>query len=112
MRTIFSIVIWLYWSLCIIVFFLIITITYLFTFYIDGYNTISNKLLKLLGKMMLKVNPGWIFDILEGGTGKILKPMIVVVNYQSFLDLPMLYLLPWSVKFVAKKGLFKIPVLG
>ncbi|HKL19673.1 MAG TPA: lysophospholipid acyltransferase family protein, partial [Halalkalibaculum sp.] len=37
---------------------------------------------------------------------------IVIANHQSFLDLPLFYLLPWSMKWVAKKSLFKIPILG
>jgi 1-acyl-sn-glycerol-3-phosphate acyltransferase len=61
---------------------------------------------------MMSINPGWSFDVKGAGPQKISKPTIVVANHQSFLDLPLLYLLPWSMKWVAKKSLFKIPVLG
>lgn len=61
---------------------------------------------------MLKVNPGWTFEIKGADPNKLTKPTIVVANHQSFMDMPILYLLPWSMKWVAKKSLFKIPVLG
>lgn len=40
------------------------------------------------------------------------KPMIFIANHQSFLDMPLLALLPWQMKWVSKDGLFKIPILG
>lgn len=62
--------------------------------------------------MMLKVNPGWTFEIKGADFEKIAEPTIVVANHQSFLDMPLSYLLPWSMKWVSKKALFKIPVFG
>lgn len=61
---------------------------------------------------MLRLNPRWRFSIEGADQKKIKEPTIVVANHQSFLDLPMLYLLPWSMKWVAKKDLFKIPIFG
>jgi 1-acyl-sn-glycerol-3-phosphate acyltransferase len=61
---------------------------------------------------MLKLNPGWTFEIRGADHSKIPHPTIVVANHQSFLDMPLIYLLPWSMKWVAKKSLFRIPILG
>ena len=69
-------------------------------------------MLKGLAKIMLKVNPGWHFCIKGADRAKVKEPTIVIANHQSFLDLPLLYLLPWSMKWVAKKSLFKIPIFG
>lgn len=112
MRTIFSIIIWLYWAVCIIVFFLAVSLLYILTFSFDRYNRIPNQALKGLAKVMLRVNPGWTFEIMGADPKKLARPTIVVANHQSFLDLPISYLLPWTMKWVAKKSLFKIPVLG
>jgi 1-acyl-sn-glycerol-3-phosphate acyltransferase len=61
---------------------------------------------------MMKINPGWTFEIKGASPEKLLQPTIVVANHQSFLDLPLSYMLPWTMKWVAKKPLFNIPVLG
>lgn len=112
MRTVFSVIIWIYWAACIISFFCIVTVLYLLTLPFDRYNRIPNRVLKGLAWVMMKVNPGWTFDIKGADPQKISQPTIVVANHQSFLDLPLLYLLPWGMKWVAKKSLFKIPIFG
>lgn len=61
---------------------------------------------------MLMINPGWKFIIEGAQTEKVSEPTIVIANHQSFLDLPLFYMLPWTMKWVAKKSLFKIPILG
>lgn len=112
MRAIFSILIWIYWALCIIVFFAVTFVVYLVTFPFDKYRKAPNQVLKLLAWLMLRVNPGWDINIKGAHPNKINIPTIVVANHQSFLDLPLLYLLPWTMKWVAKRDLFKIPFLG
>lgn len=112
MKTIFSIIIWVYWAICILAFFLIVSLLYVVTYPFDRYHEIPNKALKGLGRAMLTVNPGWTFDIAGADRSKVSRPTIVVANHQSFLDLPLLYLLPWSMKWVAKRELFRIPILG
>lgn len=112
MKTFFSIIVWLYWAICIISFFLIIGTIYIFTFPFDKYNRIPNKCLKGLAWVMLKAIPLWTFEIKGTDPQKINEPTIVAANHQSFLDIPLSYLLPWSMKWVAKKDLFKIPIFG
>lgn len=112
MRTVFSVVIWIYWAVCICIFFLVVSLLYIVTFPFDRYNRIPNNVLRGLGWSMMGINPGWSFEIKGADPQKISKPTIVVANHQSFLDLPLLYLLPWSMKWVAKKSLFKIPIFG
>lgn len=112
MRTLFSIAVWIYWTVCMVVFFGVVTVTYILTLPFDRYRRVPNRSLKGLARVMLKVNPGWTFDIRNADPEKISKPTIVVANHQSFLDLPLSYLLPWSMKWVAKKSLFRVPILG
>lgn len=112
MRTIWGTLIWLYWAICIISFFFIVALLYLITFPFDRFHQIPNKVLAGLAGMMLRLNPGWDFEIKGADSEKVSRPTIVVANHQSFLDLPLLYLLPWSMKWIAKKDLFKIPIFG
>lgn len=112
MRVISSIFIWIYWALCIITFFAVTFVVYLLTFPFDRYRKMPNRVLKGLAWLMLKINPGWDIDFKGAHPQKIKQPTIVVANHQSFLDLPLLYLLPWTMKWVAKRDLFKIPIFG
>lgn len=112
MNELFSIFLWMYWALCIIPFFVIVLVVDIVTYPFDPHHQISNSLLRILSALMLRTNPGWSFNIKGADKTKVSQPTIVVANHQSFLDLAMLYLLPWSMKWVAKKALFKIPILG
>ena len=112
MRTLFSIFIWIYWTACILFFFLVVLLLYLLTLPIDRFNTIPNKALKGLAWVMMRPVPGWSFTIRGTHTGKIGKPTLVIANHQSFLDMPLSYLLPWNMKWVAKRSLFRIPLFG
>lgn len=112
MRAFTSALFWIYWAACIIFFFLIVSVLYLLTFPFDRYKQVPNKVLKGLAWIMLRLNPGWSLEIKGADTQKIEAPTIVVANHQSFMDLPLIYLLPWSMKWVAKKDLFKIPIFG
>ena len=112
MRYLFGIIIWIYWTFCLLTFFVVVSLIYLFTFPFDRYNRLPNRVIKWLSWVMMKINPGWSWEVKGADPEKIKRPTIVVANHQSFLDLPLLYLLPWTMKWVAKKDLFKIPVLG
>lgn len=111
-HTLFSIGIWIYWAVCMILCFGLVTAAYLLTFFFDPYHQVPNRMLKGLAWIMLKINPGWSFTIRGADASKVEHPTIVVSNHQSFLDMPLTYLLPWSMKWVAKNSLFRIPVLG
>lgn len=112
MRTLLSIIFWIWWTICFVFFFLLVTITFLLTFWFDRHRQIPNSILKGLAFAILKANRGWKISIsgteyYDGET-----PTIFVANHQSFLDMPLTYLLPWSMKWVSKKSLFRIPILG
>ena len=112
MRYLFGIFIWIYWTLCLVTSFIVVALVYAVTFPFDRYNRLPNRVVKGLAWAMMKLNPGWSWEIKGADPQKISRPTIVVANHQSFLDLPLLYLLPWTMKWVAKKNLFRIPVLG
>lgn len=111
-RTLFSIFFWIYFSVCVLIILTLTVVLRLFTFPFDPYKKLPNKTLYLLAFFVMKINPGWSITIEgeENYTGQ--EPTVFVGNHQSFLDLPLVYLLPWKMKWVAKKELFQIPILG
>jgi 1-acyl-sn-glycerol-3-phosphate acyltransferase len=58
------------------------------------------------------VNPMWRFH--RGGTlpDDMRNPYVVVANHQSFVDMLLISQLPFEMKWMAKRSLFKIPVAG
>lgn len=69
-------------------------------------------MLRFLGMSMIYINPGWNTTIEGTEHYKKGDPVIFISNHQGFMDMPLLYLLPWQMKWVSKKSLFKVPILG
>lgn len=112
MRSFLSILVWAYWTICFHLCLIIVTLLFIITYPFDKHRQIPNKFLKILAWLVLEMIPTWHFEIKGADKRKINKPTMVVANHQSFLDIPLLYLLPWTMKWVTKKSLLRIPVLG
>lgn len=78
----------------------------------DPAHYYTGKLFRKLGKFISKVNPNWKLAI----SGRIeiddRRPYVVVCNHLSQADIPLISNLPWEMKWVAKKELFDLPILG
>lgn len=61
---------------------------------------------------MMKASFGWKIkmDGLENYDPS--QPTIFIANHQSFLDIPLIFHLPWKMKWVVKKSMAFIPVMG
>ncbi|XWN38030.1 MAG: lysophospholipid acyltransferase family protein [Balneola sp.] len=112
MKAIFSVFLWLYFSFLFAVFFVLISIVFLITFPFDPYRKVPNKVLSIMAKLMMKASPKWKINI--KGTEKFDPevPTVFVANHQSFLDMALAYHLPWQMKWVSKRSLAFIPVMG
>lgn len=113
MKTIYSILVWLIYGIS-FVFSLIFTfIAFIATFWFDKHRFIPNKVMMFFGRSMVSLNPFWtvthfgVENVHKGPKGK-----IVIANHQSFLDMPLLATLPFKMKWVSKKELFNVPVVG
>lgn len=59
-----------------------------------------------------KLNPLWTFKITGDLPADPRNPYVVVSNHESFVDILLISHLPWEMKWLSKKELFKIPVAG
>lgn len=112
MKALFSIFVWLYFSFLFLLFFIIISVVFLVTFPFDRYRKVPNYILSIMARGMMMASPGWKkefsgMDKYDGG-----EPTIFIANHQSFLDMALIYHLPWKMKWVSKRSLALIPVMG
>ena len=66
-----------------------------------------------LGYAISKINPNWNVNV-DQGYQKLndRTPFVMVSNHLSNADIPVISNLPWEMKWIAKKELFELPVLG
>ena len=72
----------------------------------------TGKLFRKLGKAISKINPNWKLTISGQTDVDDRKPYVMVCNHLSQADIPLISNLPWEMKWVAKKKLFEIPIIG
>jgi len=110
MNSFSSILIWIGIVLLILIWIPVLAISRVFDRDPALYHT--GKLFRKLGHVISKINPNWKIEI-EGNTDiNDREPFIIVSNHMSNADIPLISNLPWEMKWVAKKELFDVPVIG
>lgn len=108
-----SALVWLFYGLSFFISFLVALVVRIFSFPFDPYNRYPNAVMMFFGQSVITMNPFWKrhyygLEKLKDGAHACIR----VANHQSFLDMPLLATLPTNMKWVSKKELFKIPVVG
>ncbi len=113
MNYFFSALLWLIYGLSFIPSLIIAAIVRLFTFPFDPHNRYPNAVMMFFGKSIFILNPFWKRHYFGLEKLKEEKPACIrVANHQSFLDMPYIATLPTNMKWVSKKELFKLPIVG
>lgn len=72
----------------------------------------TGRFFRLLGKSISRINPNWKITISGNTSIDDRHPYIIVCNHLSQADIPLISNLPWEMKWVAKKELFDLPIVG
>ena len=60
----------------------------------------------------VRINPFWDFRVIDDVHPDASRPHLFVCNHKSLADVFLLAMLPWEMKFLSKKSIFRIPLLG
>lgn len=107
-----SALLWFLYGISFLFSILITVPVFILTFFFDPYRKIPNKIFMFFGQSMVTLNPAWKRSIYGLENFRPDMPLIVVANHLSFLDMPLMATLPWKMKWVSKKEIFEIPVVG
>lgn len=109
-QKLFSVLVWAGIALLVIFWLPMLVVVRLFDRDPVRYRT--GRLFRKLGLAISRINPNWKINI--EGSQKIddRNPYIIISNHLSNADIPLISNLPWEMKWVAKKELFDVPVLG
>lgn len=72
----------------------------------------TGRWFRRLGIAVTKLNPLWRLRVDGIPAGRLKGPCVVVSNHQSLADIPLISHLPWEMKWVAKRSLFRLPLIG
>ena len=72
----------------------------------------TGRWFRRLGSSIVRINPAWRVHLEGLDRVDLSRAYLVASNHQSMVDIPLLCLLPWEMKWIAKTELFKIPLVG
>ena len=95
-----------------LVYFLLFAVLFALTVPFDRERSCIHHASRLWGKAIFRMNPWWRMRV--EGLDKIEKEKayVVVVNHQSMLDIPLMYVLPFNFKWVSKREVYRWPIFG
>jgi len=110
LRTLWSVWIWVSTSILVVVWTPVLAVRRVLDR--DPARYASGRLFRDLGVAMVRINPFWKVIVSGDLPDNPRKPYVVVSNHQSAADIPFLSHLPWEMKWMAKRELFRIPFTG
>ncbi len=110
--TILSVWSWFVFGLCALIWLPLMSITWLVTAPFDRPRYWTGYLFRKLPVVHQHLNPLWRFRVSGTMPEDPRHPYVVVSNHESFVDILLISHLPWEMKWLSKKEMFKIPVAG
>lgn len=104
--------VWTLWVLIVLVGFPVICLVYACTAPFDKGRYASGRVFRFFGSLGARLNPWWHFHTTGVRIADPRRPYVVVSNHESYADIFLLCYLPWEMKWLAKKTIFNIPVMG
>ncbi|MDD2197049.1 MAG: lysophospholipid acyltransferase family protein [Bacteroidales bacterium] len=105
-------IVWLLVAIISIAFFIVDILIWLLTFWWDKRLWILHRYSCFWAMSYIWVNPFWKIDLEGNENIKKEQTYIIISNHQSAFDIALLYRLWMHFKWVAKRELFRVPIIG
>jgi len=105
-----SLYVWISFGIVLLLWFVLLAIVRVFDR--DPVHYKTGYLFRKIGNVLTFINPSWKLHISGEKILEPRKPFVVICNHQSMADIPLISNLPLEMKWLAKKELFKIPIVG
>jgi 1-acyl-sn-glycerol-3-phosphate acyltransferase len=112
MQRLVSAWVWTAWVLIVLLGFPIACVIFACTAPFDPGRYAVGRFFRLLGKTAAAANPWWRFHVTGVRITDPRRPYVAVANHESYADIMLLCYLPWEMKWLSKKTIFNIPVMG
>lgn len=112
MNALLSIWTWIEVGLVALVGFFVQLILFIFTAPFDKRRYVAGRCFRLVGFTAAKLTPFWRFSTHGPIPDGVAPNTVVVSNHESNADPFLISHLPWEMKWLGKKSLFKVPVVG
>lgn len=78
----------------------------------DRNRAVVGRSFRLLARTAIRLVPWWTFRAEPPYPRRLMRAHVVVSNHESHLDAFLISHLPWEMKWLAKRSLFRVPFIG
>ena len=110
--TLWSVWSWFVFGLCVILWRPMMAIGWVGTSPFDPPRSWTGYRFRKLTVVHQKLTPLWTFRVAGVMPENPRNPYVMVSNHESFVDILLISHLPWEMKWLSKKEIFKIPIAG
>lgn len=110
--TVASIWAWFAFGAGVVLWAIAMPLVWLVTWPFDKARWWTGYLFRKLPVVHQKLNPLWHFKVGGAFPANPRNPYVVVSNHESFVDILLISHLPWEMKWLSKREMFKLPVAG
>lgn len=103
---------WLVLITLMVLFFPVIMVWRIVGWPFDRMNYLGGRLYRIAGALTGRLTPRWHFSVRGTLPANPRLPYVVVANHESFADILLLCRLPWEMKWLGKRELMWIPIIG
>mgnify|MGYP002780577499 CR=1 FL=1 len=103
---------WTLWVTIVLVTFPLVSVAWALTAPFDPGRYAPGRVFRWMGALGARLNPWWRFHVTGVRPRDPRRPYVAVSNHESYADIFLLSHLPWEMKWLAKKTIFNIPVMG
>ncbi len=103
---------WTVTVLCVLVGFPVYMLVWICTAPFDMGRYVAGRTFRLLAFVALTLNPLWRFGVDGDTPANPRRPFVAVSNHESWADIFLISMFPWEMKWMAKKAIFNIPLMG
>jgi 1-acyl-sn-glycerol-3-phosphate acyltransferase len=103
---------WFVFGVCLVLWLPMMSVVWLVTAPFDPSRYWAGYLFRKLPVVHQRLNPLWTFRVAGTMPANPRTPYVVVSNHESFVDILLISHLPWEMKWLSKKEMFRIPVGG
>jgi len=107
-----SALLWLSYVLIVILWTPVMTLFRLVTFRSDPDRYRLGRLFRDAAVLAVRINPFWVFRVRDEVHPDPRQPYVFASNHASLADVFLIALLPWEMKWLSKKTILDIPLLG
>jgi 1-acyl-sn-glycerol-3-phosphate acyltransferase len=112
MNRLISAVIWLLIIVLVLVWLPLLSVIYLVTVPRDPGRYVVGRWFRRAAMVAVAINPLWRFRVSGVRITDPRRPYVAVSNHESYADIFLISHLPWEMKWLSKKEVFRIPFMG